>query len=173
MHEQVPGSRAKLIVSLTLSLMLVAGGSIFYLLQLGRLPIWGTAADRPVFVPLETFTVNLESSPSHMQMLQAAITLKLMDKATADLVRQRLPEVRHRVLMVLSAKRAQDLLAVTGKRKLSADISEAVLKLISPPPIVLASVASVTGADTLPVQRPTGGDTAAPVEVLFTSFIVQ
>jgi flagellar FliL protein len=173
MHEQVPGSRTKLIVSLTLLVVLATGGSTFYLLQRGRLPIWGTAAARPVFVPLETFTVNLDSSPSQMQMLQAAITLKLTDKATADLVTARLPEVRHRVLMVLSAKRAQDLLAVTGKRKLSTEISEAVLKLISPPAVVLASVSSVTGADTLPVQRSTGGDTASPVEVLFTSFIVQ
>jgi flagellar protein FliL len=172
MHEQ-PRSRIKVIITLTALLMLGTGGSTFYLLQHGRLPIWRTAVDRPVFVPLETFTVNLDSNRSQMQMLQAAITLKLNDRATADLVRERLPEVRHRVLMVLSAKRAQDLLAVTGRRKLSMEIAEAVHKLISPPAVVLASVSSVTGADALPVQRPSGGAGAAPLEVLFTSFIVQ
>ena len=166
-------SRTKLIVTLTSLLMLAGGGPLFYLLQQGRLPIWGTATDRPVFVPLETFTVNLDSSPSQMQMLQATITLKLSDKTTANLIRERLPEVRHRVLMVLSAKRAQDLLAVTGKRKLSLEIADAVINLISPPPIVLASVSSATGADTLPVQRLASGHGASPVEVLFTSFIVQ
>ena len=166
-------SQTKLIVTLTSLLILAGGGSLFYLLQQGRLPIWGTATNRPVFVPLETFTVNLDTSPSQMQMLQATITLKLSDKTTASLVHERLPEVRHRVLMVLSSKRAQDLLAVTGKRKLSLEIADTVLKLISPPPILLASVSSATGADTLPVHRVTAGDSASPVEVLFTSFIVQ
>ena len=172
MTEQ-PRTRTKLIVTSTTLLMLASGGSLIYLLQQGRLPIWGTAANRPVFVPLDTFTVNLDASPSKMQMLQANITLKLSDKTTANLVRERLPEVRHRVLMVLSAKRAQDLLAVTGRRKLSLEIADTVIKLISPPPIILASVSSATGADTLPVQRPSAGDNASPVEVLFTSFIVQ
>ncbi len=75
----------------------------------------------PVFVSLETFTVNLK--PEHGdQHLQTNLTLKMEDAAAADLIKLHMPEVRNRVLLLLSSKAASQIAAVDGKKKLASEL---------------------------------------------------
>jgi flagellar FliL protein len=176
-----PKKRSKLmIVGGALLLAAAGGGMAFYFMQPADSAARAVVPKPPVFMPLEAFTVNLASDGGQMQFMQAGITLKVPEKATADLVKERLPEVRNRMLMVLSAKKAADILPVSGKQKLAAEMAEAIRKVIAPPPAAprAASKENTTqpeqeqAAPATPVVEQT--PPAAPeIEVLFTSFIIQ
>ena len=75
----------------------------------------------PTFMVLEPFTVNLQHEESD-QFLQIGITLKIASMDMADKLRQRLPEVRSRLLFLLSSKRPSELMPIEGKKKLARDI---------------------------------------------------
>jgi flagellar FliL protein len=75
----------------------------------------------PVFFPLDTFTVNLQLV-DNPQFLQTGITLKVADGATVEELKLHMPVVRDRILMLMSSRKAVDLLTVEGKRQLSDDI---------------------------------------------------
>lgn len=76
----------------------------------------------PVFVSLDTFTINLLPDPAE-QFLQVDITLQLADEADATLVKTHMPEVRNRLLMLLTTKKGAEISTLEGKKKLSTDIS--------------------------------------------------
>lgn len=82
----------------------------------------------PVFAPLEVFTVNLLPDGEEEHMLQVAITLEVMGQEQAELVKANMPKVRSRVLLLLSAKKASELITVEGKTKLSEEVLEAIKK---------------------------------------------
>jgi flagellar FliL protein len=73
----------------------------------------------PVFLPLETFTVNLQGGE---QYLQLDITLQLTDPAQSDLIKLHMPRVRSRLLSLLSSKHADELMTAEDKKKLTQDI---------------------------------------------------
>lgn len=75
----------------------------------------------PVFVNLETFTVNLQSEHGD-QHLQTNLTLKMEDADAADLIKLHMPEVRNRVLLLLSSKAAAQIAVVDGKKKLASEL---------------------------------------------------
>jgi flagellar FliL protein len=79
-------------------------------------------AKPPVFVSLETFTVNLQPEYSD-QHLQTNLTLKVDDAATTDLIKLRMPEVRNRILLLLSSKTASEIATVEGKKKLASELA--------------------------------------------------
>ena len=177
-----PKKRSKLmIVGGALLLAAAGGGMAFYFMQPADSAARAVVPKPPVFMPLEAFTVNLVSDGGQMQFMQAGITLKVPEKATADLVKERLPEVRNRMLMVLSAKKAADILPVSGKQKLAAEMAEAIRKVIAPPPAVPRAASDKENttqteqgqaAPAAPAVEQT--PPAAPeIEVLFTSFIIQ
>jgi len=76
----------------------------------------------PVFVVLEPFTVNLQSEAAE-QFLQVSMTLQVADQAQVELIKLYMPEVRNRLLLLLSAKTAPEILTLEGKKKLSEEIS--------------------------------------------------
>jgi flagellar protein FliL len=75
----------------------------------------------PVFVNLETFTVNLQPEHSE-QHLQTNLTLKVEDSRTVEEIKLHMPEVRNRILLLLSSKTASQLMTVEGKRKLALEL---------------------------------------------------
>ena len=92
-----------------------------------------TDADEPqvsskpsVFLPLDQFTVNLQSEEGNAQFLQVAMTLKVADQETSDAIKALLPEVRSRVLLLLSSKKPSQLSLPEGKTKLAEEIVEQV-----------------------------------------------
>jgi flagellar FliL protein len=104
----------------------------------------------PVFVALEPFTVNLQHEDASPQYLQVGLSLKVTESAIADAVKLHMPEIRNRVLLLLSGKKASEISTSEGKKTLSTELA----REISQP---LAGSIPPQGLDS----------------VLFTSFVVQ
>ncbi len=102
----------------------------------------------PVFVSLEAFTVNLQGAEG--QLLQTAITLQMADEEDAAKLKQHMPLVRSRLVMLLSSKHSQEVLTSEGKIKLAQEVAEQVKQPF------------FQGDYPLEIQN-----------VLFTSFIIQ
>lgn len=75
----------------------------------------------PVFANLEPFTVNLQPENGD-QYLQVGLVVKVTETAAVDAVKLQMPEIRNRILLLLSSKRASEISTVAGKQQLSAEI---------------------------------------------------
>lgn len=80
------------------------------------------AADKPpTFINLETFTVNLQPEVGD-QYLQVTLAVKATDDAVSEQMKLHMPEIRNRLLLLLSSKSPSALLTTEGKVQLAADI---------------------------------------------------
>jgi flagellar FliL protein len=123
----------------------------------------------PVFVKLEPFTVKLQTEQQDAY-LQATPELRVLDAPIGDKVKQYTPEIRHRVLLLMSGKKASELSSPQGVQALSNEIRVAINVIIDGPK------AKTKGKEAEDASAPPG-DTADPDDsvqaVLFTSFIIQ
>jgi flagellar FliL protein len=87
----------------------------------------GEAPAGPAFLPLETFTVNLQPDPDE-RFLQMDISLQFKTAAQADKMKALMPALRNRILLLLSSKLASEINTLEGKEALSAELLEAVNK---------------------------------------------
>lgn len=87
----------------------------------------GEAPAGPAFLPLETFTVNLQPDPDE-RFLQLDISLQFKSQAQADKMKLLMPALRNRILLLLSSKLASEINTLEGKEALSAELLEAVNK---------------------------------------------
>ncbi len=83
--------------------------------------------DKPIFVSLESVTVNL-ADPGTEHFMQVGIDLKVADAHVSDDIKLHMPEIRNGLLLLLSSKRAQDVSTVEGKNQLRAEVREIVNK---------------------------------------------
>lgn len=152
----------------------------------------------PKFIPLgENFTVNLQREEGD-QYLQAGITLKVLLPEAEQKVKNMLPEIRSKLLFLLSSKKPSELQSAEGKKKLISEIiaetdavigvKKALIRAAAPvaasapaAPEDEAHEAAVAPAAPAPSEwAPISSVAAAPVpnpagvvDVLFTSFIIQ
>lgn len=101
----------------------------------------------PVFLALDTFTVNLQDGE---QYLQLDITLQVADQAQIDAIKLHMPRVRSRLLSLLSSKHPDELMSPEDKKKLTAEILAQVKQPLEPK-----------------------GKPQQIEDVLFTSFVIQ
>jgi len=101
----------------------------------------------PVYLPLETFTVNLQGGE---QYLQIDITLQVTDQIQVEAIKLHMPRVRSRLLTLLSSKQAEELISAENKKKLTQDILAQVKYPFDPK-----------------------GKPQEVTDVLFTSFVIQ
>ncbi|HGM5489935.1 TPA: flagellar basal body-associated protein FliL [Serratia fonticola] len=105
----------------------------------------------PVFMPLDTFTVNLVTPDNNPdRVLYIGLTLRLPDEETRRQLNDFLPEVRSRLLMLLSRQAADQLANEQGKQQLVAQIKD-----VLSPPLVAGQPKQVVS------------------DVLFTAFILR
>ncbi|SEO48921.1 flagellar basal body-associated protein FliL [Nitrosovibrio sp. Nv6] len=147
--EQKTGKSSLILVIVSAALLLCAGagGAAWYFNQ-----VRDEAAvmhKPPVFLSLDTFTVNLQGEHNE-QHLQTSLALKVEDIRTVDLIKLRMPEVRNRILLLLSGKEASQITAIDGKKKLAAELQVEINQLFNE-----------------------GGAGHAVESVLFTSFVIQ
>jgi flagellar FliL protein len=162
-------SKTKLIIIIVVAVLLLSGigGGVYYFFfrtpaaeaATGDAPAGGdtkpaikeTPGKPPVFLALESFTVNLKvAQGDDQQFLQIGISLQLRSDKSSDPIKQRMPQVRNRVLMLLTNSKASELSTTEGKEKLVEQI-----------------LASINGL------YPQMTDDAPVVGVFFTSFIIQ
>jgi flagellar FliL protein len=75
-----------------------------------------------LYVPMETFTVNLRHADQE-RYLQVTINLEVVDSVIGEAIKQQMPSMRNRVLLLLSSQDAENLMTREGKEKLSSEIS--------------------------------------------------
>lgn len=127
--EAPPPKKSKKVLILAsaggLIVALLAGGAYWYLQQNKDADTAPkekkVVAKEPVFVILETFTVNLQPDPDD-QYLQVDLTVQVADQAQADSIKMHMPSVRNRILMLLSSKHSSELLSTEGKQALTKEI---------------------------------------------------
>lgn len=73
----------------------------------------------PVFVELESFTINLAGE----RILQIGITLQVKRAEDADQIKLYMPQVKNRLLILMSTKNAEELNSADGKKTLSEEIA--------------------------------------------------
>lgn len=126
--KEVPAKKSKmpLIIAGVILLGGLAGGGWYYTTQQSHQPKAEKVepAKAPVFVVLDTFTINLVPDPGE-QFLQVDITLQLNADASAETIKTHMPEVRNRLLMLLTTKKGSEISTLEGKKSLSAEISAA------------------------------------------------
>jgi flagellar FliL protein len=98
-----------------------------------------------VYVALDAFTVHLLPELGE-QFLQVAFSVNVSNTTEEDLLQRHMPKVRNNILILLSSKRASELITKQGKQDLAKEIRE-----------------QINGAVGQPMIK----------EVLFTSFIIQ
>ncbi|HEY8023040.1 MAG TPA: flagellar basal body-associated protein FliL [Burkholderiaceae bacterium] len=142
-------SKKKLILLIVGALVIVsaAGGGAFLFLRGGasaaeeKKEAKSEPAKAPMFVTMEPFTVNLQSEGTE-QFLQVAFTLQVPDAAQEETIKNFMPQVRSRLLLLLSSKKASELTTVEGKKKLTEEIIASVNQPFSPkgPPQAVSNV---------------------------------
>ncbi|MEO8849042.1 MAG: flagellar basal body-associated protein FliL [Casimicrobiaceae bacterium] len=132
-----PRKKRGLLLWIAVALVVLGGGgaAAWYFLA----PHAGTtepkvaAVKPPVYVPLEPFTVNLaEENGDHY--LQVGITYQVSDDKLADTMKQYMPVLRNRILLLLSSKKPSDLASIEGKHKLVEELVASVREALPPIP---------------------------------------
>lgn len=198
--------KSKLIFLIAAGVLLlgaVGGGAAYFIYSSGHAKDAAKehASVPPKFIPLEPFTVNLQKSEEGEKFLQAGITLKIanLNPSFEEKIKASMPEIRSRLLLLLSSKRDSELISIDGKKKLAREIiseTNAVLGLRTAAirPVAHAPKPAAPEGSTAPETEHTPGEAApaetapapaeaapaevasnAPsiMEVLFTSFIIQ
>jgi flagellar protein FliL len=157
------GSKKKKIIMLAIIAVVVlgsAGGAATYFLT--KKPASTKDAKKPaekavppVFLALDNFIVNLQTDNGD-KYLQTGITLQVRNEEQANYYKANMPQLRSRVLLLLSNKTAEELLTNDGKLKLEEELTKQ-------------------------IQMPYNNDEPTPKEaeerrilgVYFTSFMIQ
>lgn len=198
-------SKKLLIIIIAVLVLVIAGGAGWYFTK-GKAPADHAAEQQakveppkqPKFVTLEPFTVNLQREEGD-QYLQIGITLKILEPEWEEKIKAVLPEIRSKLLLLLSSKRASELSSGDGKKKLANEIiteTNAILGIHkASAPVIAAASAAPAAAPAAPHEGESAHEGAAPaehaaeehhaetpapakneagiVDVLFTSFIIQ
>jgi flagellar FliL protein len=83
----------------------------------------------PVFVALDPFVVNLTDRDTD-RYAQIGITLQVEDEKASEEIKAYLPAIRNNILLLLSHKSSEELMAEGGKEKLAQQVlREAVLPM--------------------------------------------
>ncbi|AOB31053.1 flagellar basal body protein FliL [Bordetella sp. H567] len=107
------------------------------------------AVPAPIFIPITPFTVTLQSADRE-RIVHIAMTLRVADEQSRQRIEKYMPEVRSRVLMLLSAQTPESVQTPQGK----VDLANALMKAVNRPFTPLPDGQYVT-------------------DVLFTEFVVQ
>ena len=137
--EEAPPKKGKLkllLIAGIATVMLAAGGggAWYFLMRGGDAHATQAAAAEPpqppVFLNLEPFTVNLQPEAGE-QYLQVVAVLRLADAEAANALKVYMPEVRHKVLLLLSGKKASAISSVEGREALAGEIRDATNRIVA------------------------------------------
>jgi flagellar FliL protein len=115
----------------------------------------------PTYLKLETFTTNLtpEAPEQPPQYIQVVVELRVAEPADAELLKGYTPELRDKILRLLTSRKPSQLVTLEGKDALATEIRGTANRLVNPP------VKGKDGKMTDPTE---------PVQsVHFSSFIIQ
>jgi flagellar protein FliL len=130
-----------------------AGAAVYFLVPRPGVAHQAQAAPpaaAPTFFALDPFTVNLQSDDGAQHYLRIGLSLKLTDPHAQAQITEHMPELRSRILLLLTNKKPEELSTLEGKRMLAAELR---------------------GIITEPTDS--GQPPARVDQVLFTDFVIQ
>jgi flagellar FliL protein len=100
------------------------------------------AAQKPIFVTLEPVTVNLQSD-GRGRFLNLGLALRVQDEQAQARIVEAMPELRSRLLLLLSNRQPESLMAPQDKAKLAQEIRAELNRPVAAgsPPLGIAAVA--------------------------------
>lgn len=122
-----PASKKKLIIIIAAVVLALGGGGAawFFMQQKSHEQKEEVKKEEPVqapvFLTLDTFTVNLQPDPDE-KFLQVDITLQVANPETAEAIKSHMPAVKNRLLLLLTSKSAAEISTVEGKQDLTNEI---------------------------------------------------
>lgn len=202
-----PAKSNKLLIIIIALLVIIIAGGAGWVLTRGQAPAEEHAAEEhkpekvlePKFIPMgEKFTVNLQREEGD-QYLQAGITLKILEPELELKIKNAMPEIRSKLLFLLSSKKPSELVTAEGKQALVDQVIVTVdgilgIESVAPAthadahapaaPASDAHAAPAHGAEASHVEAATAAPAPAPaapkvpkttgvVDVLFSDFIIQ
>ncbi|MBS0425376.1 MAG: flagellar basal body-associated protein FliL [Proteobacteria bacterium] len=143
-----------LIITLLVAIIAIGAGAggVWYFMKMSGGEESEPAQPKPKptkFVDLDVFTVNLQPEENN-QYLQVGLTIKARETEVIQEITKQMPDIRNRILMLLSSKKAAEIAGIQGKQLLSQQIAEEIKKSL----------------DSEELQDDIR-------EVLFTSFVIQ
>jgi flagellar protein FliL len=182
--DEAPKKKSKLLIIIIAAVLVVVlgGGTAFFLLKKKAPADDEEGADSedppakvskakkkkqdahaaaPVFAKLEPFVVKLQSDQQEAYV-QAIPELKLLDPATSEQIKQFMPEIRHKLLLILAGKKASDLSTPEGMQTLANQFRVSINAILTGEKPDLAQ------------EKQDQADAEAPVQaVFFSSLIIQ
>ena len=73
----------------------------------------------PIFMRIDPFTVNLADDSYGSRLLYTGVTLRVGNDESRIILEEHMPQVRSRLLMLLSGKQADELTSTEGKQQLA------------------------------------------------------
>ena len=188
-----PAKSKKLLIIIGVLGLIIAGGAGWFFMK-GDAPADAHVEEakpapvlEPKFIPLgEKFTVNLQREEGD-QYLQVGITLKILEAEMEMKVKAAMPEIRSKLLILLSSKKPSELITTEGKQLLVEQVITEVdgilgIAAAAPAPAAHAPVAHGEGqGESHGASAPAASAPAVPkapkttgvVDVLFSDFIIQ
>lgn len=187
-----PAKSKKMLIIIGVLVLIIAGSAVWVLTK-NSAPAEEHAAEapkaepvlEPKFIPLgEKFTVNLQREEGD-QYLQAGITLKILEPELELKIKNAMPEIRSKLLFLLSSKKPSELVTSEGKAVLVEQVIAEVDGILGiknealPPPADAHAAPAAHGeavhGESAPAAAaaPKAPKTAGVVDVLFSDFIIQ
>ena len=122
-----------LIAAIVAVLLLIGGGAGWYFLahkavdeeehaeEAPKKKKKAEPAAPPVFVAMDPFTINLQPTG---QFLQVSFSLQFADQHASEELKAYMPQIRSRLLLLLSSKTVEEISTVDGKDKLVQEIMD-------------------------------------------------
>jgi flagellar FliL protein len=161
------GGKLKLIIIIVVLVVVLAGAGVVGLLlfkkgkkddagleETAAAPTMVDLSKPPTFVPLDPFVVNLALGEGD-RFLQVVMSLRVADTKLGDSLKGFMPQIRHRINLLLSSKLPSELATTEGREALAEEITNGVNEVLGAP-------GGAESRATAPVQA-----------VLFSSFIIQ
>ncbi|MBX3631133.1 MAG: flagellar basal body-associated protein FliL [Nitrosomonas sp.] len=151
--EKSSGKKGLMVMILVTVLAISAGaGGAWFFMQGQQESEYEPARPKKIptaFKELDIFTINLQPEERN-QYLQVGLTVKIRDTDVSVEIDKQMPEIRNRILLLLTSKTAADISSLAGKQQLSTEILDEVRKTLD-----------------------SGMLREEVLDVLFTSFVVQ
>jgi flagellar FliL protein len=126
-------SKLLLVVVLVLVLVSAGAGTAWWFLHQAEDQEEEEVPSKPsIFLPIDQFTVNLQAEEGQQQFLQLSMTLSVADVEVAEAIKGQMPQVRSRVLFLLSSKKPSQLASLEGKNALTQELIREVEAVLPP-----------------------------------------
>lgn len=139
------GGKKKLVMIIGAVVLLAAGGGGGWFYSQKKAASEPAAEAKPapkkpsIFMPMDLFTVNLRNDEVD-QFLQVGMNLQLESTDCQKAIQDALPVIRGKILLLLSSKKADELLKREGKLQLAKEVQEEIQGVVGPVGKDLAAV---------------------------------